>query len=99
MTLVWPTKLKAQMEEFKMSEICHKFTITIGATVTTQAGYASLVAAMDEAARGLGSSVVVTLCSASEWVDQSTMQPQEFNPDGTPYVPEPEPEPEPEPVE
>lgn len=66
--------------------MAYKYTITINATVTTTKAYDALIAEMTEAVKSLGTSTLTTNVQANQWVNQTTMQPQIFNDDGTEYV-------------
>ena len=66
--------------------MAYKYTVTINATITTTKAYDAVVSEMTEAVKGLGTATLTTNVQVNQWVDQTTMQPQVFNDDGTPYV-------------
>ncbi len=66
--------------------MAYKYTITINATITTTKDYDAVVSDMTEAVKGLGTATLTTNVQANQWVDQTTMEAQIFNDDGTPYV-------------
>jgi hypothetical protein len=66
--------------------MAYKYTISLNATVTTTEAYDALISAMTQAVATLGTATLVNNVQANQWVNQSTMKPQVFNDDGTPYV-------------
>ena len=66
--------------------MAYKYTISLNATVTTTKTYDQLIQLMTQAVATLGTATLTNNVQANQWVDQQTMQPQQFNDDGTPYV-------------
>ena len=66
--------------------MAYKYTISLNATVTTTKTYDQLNQLMSQAVATLGTATLTNNVQANQWVDQTSMQPQIFNDDGTPYV-------------
>lgn len=66
--------------------MAYKYTISLNATVTTTKTYDQLIQLMTQAVTTLGTATLTNNVQANQWVDQQTMQPQQFNDDGTVYV-------------
>ena len=66
--------------------MAYKYTISLNATVTTTKTYDQLIQLMTQAVATLGTATLTNNVQANQWVDQTSMQPQQFNDDGTPYV-------------
>lgn len=66
--------------------MAYKYTISLNATVTTTKTYDQLIQLMTQAVATLGTATLTNNVQANQWVDQTSMQPQIFNDDGTPYV-------------
>lgn len=66
--------------------MAYKYTISLNATVTTTKAYDQLIQLMTQAVTTLGTATLTNNVQANQWVDQTTMQPQIFNDDGTPYI-------------
>ena len=66
--------------------MAYKYTISLNATVTTTKTYDQLIQLMTQAVVTLGTATLTNNVQANQWVDQTSMQPQIFNDDGTVYV-------------
>ena len=66
--------------------MAYKYTISLNATVTTTKTYDQLIQLMTQAVSTLGTATLTNNVQANQWVDQTSMQPQIFNDDGTVYV-------------
>lgn len=66
--------------------MAYKYTISLNATVTTTKTYDQLIQLMTQAVATLGTATLTNNVQANQWVDQTSMQPQQFNDDGTVYV-------------
>lgn len=66
--------------------MAYKYTISLNATVTTTKTYDQLIQLMTQAVATLGTATLTNNVQANQWVDQTSMQPQIFNDDGTVYV-------------
>ena len=62
-----------------------KYTIAINTTITTDKTRAEVIAAIDAALAGIGTSVLTQGININAWVDQINSRPQVFNDDGTPF--------------
>ena len=62
-----------------------KYTVTINTTITTEKSQSELIAAIESAMNGVGTSILTQGININAWVDQVNSRTQVFNDDGTPY--------------